>query len=108
MPVPYHRLVQRDAVAVSIFPRLTAAIFELIWKHRHQLRDCAYFSVVRGLCSKQFIIINRETESYEEDQYMIIGAMKDKIPKLRGVHSSHTLGCSGDWKAQDRDKINGR
>jgi hypothetical protein len=28
---------------------------------------------------------------------MMVGAMKDEKLKLRGLHASHTLGCSGDW-----------
>jgi hypothetical protein len=46
---------------------------------------------------KKLIIINREIEIYKEDQYVIVGMMKDQKLKLRGLHVSHTLGWSGDW-----------
>jgi hypothetical protein len=41
--------------------------------------------------------INRESESYKKDQYMIVGVMKDKKLKVRGLHVSYTMVCSGDW-----------
>jgi hypothetical protein len=41
-------------------------------------------------------IINGENESYKEDQYRIVGVMKDENLKLRGLHVSHTLDSSGD------------
>ncbi len=36
--------------------------------------------------------------SNKEDQYMIVGMMKDEKLKLRGLHPSDTLGCSGPEK----------
>jgi hypothetical protein len=38
-----------------------------------------------------------EEISVKEDQYMIVGTMKDEKLKLRGLHVSYTLGYSGEW-----------
>jgi hypothetical protein len=37
-------------------------------------------------------IMNGEGENYKEDQYRIVGAMKDEKLKVRGLHTSDTLG----------------
>jgi hypothetical protein len=72
----------------------------LTWTGSLSRSDCkVLFGIVLSKIQRTliFIIINRESESYKEDQYMIVGVMKDKKPKVRGLHVSYTLGCSEDW-----------
>ncbi len=55
----------------------------------HDFARHAYMMLVTNKC--------RDSESYKEHQFMIVDVMKDNKLKLRGLHASHTLGCSGDW-----------
>jgi hypothetical protein len=40
----------------------------------------------------KLFIINGKSERYKEDQYRIVGTVKDEKIKVRGLHVSYTLG----------------
>ena len=50
-----------------------------------------------GLHELCLLWIDKSRAKYYEDLYMSVGVMKDKKLKVMDLHTSHTLGCAGDW-----------